>query len=112
MPSDAAILELCRRTADAADDAKTAAQSVNALVVQLDARVSRLESAERTTPPPAPPSLSHRLLDAVVAKPLLLLYLGLGVGTAVGLAEGGPAAVSLATALLPGGADASPAAHP
>lgn len=101
--ADGALLELAKRAADAADEARDAAKTVASDLRQLGARVDALEGARRTEPAPPKPDLLHKALDSIIEKPAILLYLGL----AVALAFGGPAAVSIASSFAPGASHAS-----
>ncbi len=103
--ADSALLELARRAADAADEARDAAQAVALDLHQIKARVDSLEGVNRVAAKVEKPDLLHKLLDKVVEKPVIILYFGL----AIALAMGGPAAVSMVSAFAPG---APHAAHP
>lgn len=93
--ADDALLELTRRAADAADEARTAAQAVAKDLSQLDHRVSRLEGASGGQARPASePGLLARLLDKVVERPVVLLYLA---GAIVIVMVGAPALQLLLT---------------
>lgn len=96
MASDPALLALAQRAADAGDAAAEAAASVALRVVDIDARVRALEGAARIAPPPPEQPLPGRLLDAVTAKPALLLYFGLGCA----LALSGSSVLALVQGLL------------
>lgn len=108
--ADAALLELAKRAADAADEARRAANDVGTLIHQHEARISKLESAARVEAPKPPDHLPvvHRFIDKVAEKPAILIYAGLFFA----LAMGGPAAVSIASALVPTGASHAPAGSP
>ncbi len=96
--ADPALLELARRAADAADEARDAAQAVALDLRQIGARVDALEGVNRVASKAEKPDLLHKLLDKIVEKPAILLYFGL----AIALAMGGPAAVSMVSAFAPG----------
>ena len=107
MATDPALLALATRAADAADDARDAAQDVALQLRQLDARVVAIEAAARVGPSEGLASakggvLAARTVDAVVAKPLLLVYFGIAVGVGVALALSGSAVVNMAQLLVGG----------
>lgn len=104
MADNNALLELARRAADAADEARDAAQAVALDLRQTMARVDALEGAARVAAKPERPDLTHKLLDKVAERPVIIVYVGL----AVALAMGGPAAVSIASSLAPGVPHAAP----